>query len=174
MSSSTSSSTLAAGAPVARQPARVVIDASVVVSALIFGGGEPAALRRAWQKRKFMPLLCLETLSDLEGQLSTPQLGLTDHERWRLLHEYVPYAKLIEMPRSGLVRRGSLQTPAAVNYSRLAMVGRARAWVTADLEVLGLCSDALCPRYSVDAFVNMLYHRRRPETRLQVGVCATN
>lgn len=147
-----------------REPMRVVLDASVVVSALVFGGGAPAVLRHAWQRRRFVPLLSGPTLQDLEVQLATPRLGLSVSERWGLLGEYLPYVQRVDL--SGRERAASVDAAStAVSYGRLATVGRARAWVTADLELLGLQSEALCPRYSIDAFVRLMLSQRRRRVR---------
>ena len=58
-------------------PRRVVLDISVVLSALVFGGGAAGAARHAWQQGKCLPLVCTVTVQELMRVLAYPKLRLS-------------------------------------------------------------------------------------------------
>lgn len=134
------------------RPTRVVLDAAVVISALMFGGGPTAGLRRAWQGGYFRPLVSEDTMRDLHAHLATPQLGFSRWDQRQLLNDFLPHTVHVPVP----VVDGVEDPPRALAYGRLAMVGRAHAWVSADPEILSMQSDRLCPTYSIDTFVRVL------------------
>jgi predicted nucleic acid-binding protein len=135
-----------------RRPPRVVLDSTVVVSALVFGGGAGASLRHAWQQRQCLPLACAATLMHLNAQLAEPRLGLSAQERRQLLNDYLPHTMKLRMPAAQV----DAQPLPELMFVRLAMLGRAQAIVTADPELLGLHSPYLCPMLSLDTFIALL------------------
>jgi predicted nucleic acid-binding protein len=147
------------------RPPRVVIDNSLVLAALMFGGGAPAALRLAWQGGRLRPLLCMATLYDLERRLSAPQLRLEGHERQHMVSEYLPHALRVRLPgrvgRDGGAGQGEADEPAAMAMVRLAMAGRAHALVSADAELLALNGRLCCPVMSLDALLDEIPLRPR-------------
>ena len=133
------------------RPPRVVLDTAAVLSALLFGGGASARLRRGWQIGLCRPLLCKATLQDLMGALAQPRLGLTGFEQRQLLRDYLPHALRVRLPE---VDRGLSMSPSsipstsltpgppaaagepvALAFVRLAMAGKAHVLVSADTEV---------------------------------------
>jgi predicted nucleic acid-binding protein len=143
-------------------PPRVVIDNSLILAALMFGGGAPAALRLAWQAGRLRPLLCMATLYDLERRLSAPQLRLEGHERQHMVSEYLPHAIRVRLPgRVGRDGQGDDDEPAAMAMVRLAMAGRAHALVSADAELLALDGRLSCPVMSLEALLEQIPLRPR-------------
>jgi predicted nucleic acid-binding protein len=151
------------------RPPRVVIDNALVMAALMFGGGAPAALRRAWQAGRLRPLLCLATLYDLERRLSVPQLRLQGHERQQMVADYLPHALRVSLPgrlgRDAGAGHGDADEPPAMVMVRLAMAGRAHALVSADAELLALDGKLCCPVMSLDALLEQIPLRPRTQHR---------
>jgi predicted nucleic acid-binding protein len=151
------------------RPPRVVIDNSLVLAALMFGGGAPAALRLAWQGGRLRPLLCLATLYDLERRLSAPQLRLEGRERQQMVADYLPHTLRVRLPgrvgRDGTAANGEMDEPAAMAMVRLAMAGRAHALVSADAELLALDGKLCCPVMSLDALLEQIPLRPRTQHR---------
>ena len=55
---------------------RVVLDANVLVSALLFDAGRPAWFRRGWQSSRFTPVLAEPTTRELLRVLAYPKFRL--------------------------------------------------------------------------------------------------
>ncbi|PXW99518.1 putative nucleic acid-binding protein [Sphaerotilus hippei] len=136
------------------KPPRVVLDATIVVSALMFGGGAAAQLRHAWQNGVFRPMMCKATLFDLTTRLALPQLGFSRYDQQVLLVDYLPHTLKVRVPHAeDQMRAGD---PPGLPYVRLAMAGQAHAVVTADQELLGMKSAHVCPMLSLDTFIELL------------------
>jgi len=71
--------------PQATVAPRVVFDTGVVVSALVFRGGQLDWLREDWQEGRAVPLLSRATANELLRVLSYPKFRLTGAEREELL-----------------------------------------------------------------------------------------
>ncbi|MEY2688258.1 MAG: hypothetical protein RL375_2456 [Pseudomonadota bacterium] len=149
------------------RPPRVVIDNSLVLAALMFGGGAPAALRLAWQAGRVRPLLCMATLYDLERRLSAPQLRLDGHERRQMVADYLPHALRVRLPgrvgRDGGAGDGDADEPPAMVMVRLALAGRAHALISADAELLALDGRLGCPVLSLEALLEQIPLRPRAQ-----------
>jgi predicted nucleic acid-binding protein len=137
-----------------RRVPRVVIDNGLILAALVFGGGAPARLRQAWQAQRVLPMMCLATLYDLHCRLGAPELGLSGHERQRLLDDYLPHVKRVQLaPREAAV---PAQEPPAMAMVRLAAAVRAHAIVSADAGLLALDGKLGCAVLSLDALLDGL------------------
>lgn len=132
---------------------RVVLDTAVVVSALVFGGGAPSALRRAWQRGRCLPMVCKATLLDLQDKLAHPQLGFHRAEQAALLAEYLRHAGRVRVPEAGAGE------PFAVALARLAVAGKAHALVSSEPELLG-AEGIGCPVITLDDLVGVLDDQR--------------
>src|SRR5258705_13609506 len=75
-------------------PPRVVLDTNVVVSALIFGGKMPTALRHAWLISLCTPLLSQATAAELIRLLAYPKFRLLGTEQQELLGDYAGTTKV--------------------------------------------------------------------------------
>lgn len=147
---------------------RVVLDTPVVVSALVFGGGAPSALRQAWQRGRCRPMVCKATLLDLQHQLSRPQLGFTHREQAELLAEYLRFAGRVRVPEA------ADGEPIAFAQARLAHAGKAHAVVTAEASLLGRPDGFPCPAITLDDFIAVLedLRVRRHAMRAPTGTVA--
>ena len=88
---------------------RVVLDTSVLISALLFEG-ELSRLVVQWQMGVFTPVISKETFEELETVLSYPKFHLSDKEKRLILaEEILPFFEVVEvkkkikgyLPRSG-------------------------------------------------------------------------
>lgn len=73
----------------------VVFDTNVVVSALIFAGGQLSWLRQAWRAETIIPLLSEATVRELMAVLAYPKFRLTPDDIETLLADYLPYGRSI-------------------------------------------------------------------------------
>lgn len=115
---------------------RVVLDTNVLVSALVFRTGNPAALRGAWQAERIRPMASHETASELIRVLAYPKFQLTDIERQELLAEYLPWCESITVPADIVVPE--VRDADDRMFLRLALAGAADALVTGDQDLLSL------------------------------------
>ena len=132
---------------------RVVLDTNVLVSALAFRTGNPAALRTAWQAERIRPLASQETASELIRVLTYPKFQLTDIEREDLLAEYLPWCESITVPGDIVVPK--VRDPDDRMFLRLALAGQADALVTGDQDLLSL-TDFTVPLLTPAGFREML------------------
>jgi len=137
--------------PQATVAPRVVFDTGVVVSALVFRGGQLDWLREDWQEGRAVPLLSRATANELLRVLSYPKFRLTGAEREELLAEYLPYAETIATPRAR-TRLPGCRDPADRMFLELALAARADALVTGDADLLALAADFAVPILSPSAW----------------------
>ncbi len=78
---------------VKKNPPRVVLDTNLVLSALAFAGGTPAAVRHAWQQGHLTPLVASRTAAELLRVLGYPKFKLSAIEREELFADYYLGAK---------------------------------------------------------------------------------
>ncbi len=135
-------------------PLRVVLDTNVVLSALVFGGGLPGAVRVAWQRGTLRPLASAATVQELVRVLAYPKFRLSAAEQEELLADYLPYVQTVRIPQpppAVPACRDPLDEP----FMQLALVGKARVLVSGDRDLLAV-SDAFaktggCPMLSLEA-----------------------
>ena len=78
----------------------VVIDANVVVSALLFGG-VPGGLVPLWRKSAFQPYISREILAEYIRVLSYPKFQLqTDEIEYLVYREILPHFEVVDLPAS--------------------------------------------------------------------------
>jgi len=132
-------------------PVRVVLDTNVVVSALLFGAGRLAWLRRAWQQRPLQPLVCQETVAELRRVLAYPKFKLTPTEQQALLSDFLPYAETVTLPVPWPELPACRDSRDQV-FLVLAHSGRADALVTGDQDILALAPTFPGPIVTPEAF----------------------
>jgi len=131
---------------------RVVLDTSAVISALVFGTGPAARLRRAWQAGVFVPLASTETAGELVRVLAYPKFKLTADEQHELLADYVPWVEVVRIPVPP-PRVPACRDPFDLAFLHLAVAGKAHALVSGDRDLLALAgTPGLCAVLGVDAF----------------------
>ncbi len=118
-------------------PLRVVLDTNVVLSALVFGGGQAGQLRQAWQAGAFVPLVSAVTVQELMRVLAYPKFALTRAEQDELLADFLPYAQTVRMPQPP-PPVPECRDPLDVPFLQLAMAGRAQRLVSGDKDLLVL------------------------------------
>ncbi len=136
-------------------PLRVVLDTNVVLSALVFGGGLPGAVRLAWQSGTLRPLASAATVQELVRVLAYPKFRLSAVEQEELLADYLPYVQTVRIPNpppAVPACRDPLDEP----FMQLALAGKARVLVSGDRDLLALADvfakTGGCPILSLEAF----------------------
>lgn len=116
---------------------RVVLDTNVVLSALVFAGGQAARLRKTWQTGGFVPLVSTATAQELVRVLSYPKFRLDAREREELLGDYLPWADVVDIPNPppGVP---DCRDPDDHAFLVLAAAGQADAIVTGDADLLDM------------------------------------
>ena len=118
-------------------PLRVVLDTHVVLSALVFGGGQAGQLRRAWQAGAFVPLASAVTVQELVRVLAYPKFALTRAAQDELLADFLPYAQTVRMPQPP-PPVPDCRDPLDVPFLQLAVAGQAQRLVSGDKDLLAV------------------------------------
>lgn len=118
---------------------RVVLDTNVVVSALVFGGGAPAHLRKLWQGGICIPLVSTATARELMRVLAYPKFRLTASEQEELLADYLPHAETVRIPTPP-PRVPDCRDAFDLPFLHLAAVGKADVLVSGDGDLLALAA----------------------------------
>lgn len=127
-----------------RSAPRAVLDTNIVLSSLVFGGGTPGSLRRAWQDGRFLPLVSEITAAELVRVLAYPKFKLTAAEQEELLADHLPWCIVVRIPNP----------PPATPHCRdrhdqpfleLALAGKADFLVTGDGDLHDLVGEFPCP-----------------------------
>ena len=121
---------------------RIVLDTSVVLSAILFSHGRRTWLRQLWREGRFLPLTSRETVAELVRVLAYPKFRLTGEEIETLLTAYLPYSELVSTQESRVSRLPRCSDPADQMFLVLAAAGRADVLVTGDRAVLDLAGRA--------------------------------
>lgn len=138
-----------------RAPFRVVLDTNVVLSALVFRKGVTAQLRTAWQRGAFLPLISAATARELVRVLSYPKFRLDATDQRELLADYLPYAEAVVIPVPP-PRVPACRDIDDLHFLHLAAVGRARALVTGDSDLLTLAGKVRYAMLPPDVFLHSL------------------
>lgn len=118
---------------------RVVFDTGVVVSALLFGSGQLAWLKRHWCDGGCVPLINKTTAMELTRVLAYPKFRLESEERRQLLAEYLPYCEVVELATGCKVQcRDAKDQP----FLDLAQSGNAEFLISGDKDLLELAEKA--------------------------------
>ena len=118
-------------------PLRVVLDTNVVLSALVFGGGQAGQLRRAWQAGAFVPLVSAVTVQELVRVLAYPKFALARAEQDELLADFLPYAQTVRIPQPP-PPVPDCRDPLDVPFLQLAVAGQAQRVVSGDKDLLAV------------------------------------
>ncbi len=145
-------------------PPRIVLDTSVLLSALVFPAGTVAWIRAAWRAAHIRPLVSRDTMAEFLRVLSYPKFRLTAVEREDLIDEYLPCCETVVIPDPPPwvpVCRDPFDRP----FLELALAGRADALVTGDRDLL-----ALVDTFTIPILTPAALRERLPDT---VGVGAS-
>jgi len=138
---------------------RAEFDTNVVLSALVFGGGVPAALRMAWQRGDFLPLVSRATAAELVRVLAYPKFKLGAAEQEELLADYLPLCETVTIPDPP-PRTPACRDAHDLPFLELAIAGDAAWLVTGEADLPAVAADFIFPIVNAASF---LEHLRRPE-----------
>lgn len=125
-------------------PTRVVLDTSVVVSALVFETGQLAWLRSAWRKERIKPLVSKSTVKELLRVLAYPKFRLSPDEQEIFQADYLPFCEsVIATVRVSSVPR--CRDPHHRPFLFLALAGKADSLVSGDDDLLVLALQFAVP-----------------------------
>ena len=134
---------------------RVVLDTNVVLSALVFGGGNAGRLRHAWQSGSFTPLVSTATAQELVRVLAYPKFRLSAGDREELLADYLPYTTTVRIPDPP-PSVPECRDPFDVMFLELAVVGKAKVLVTGDHDLRALAGQIKFSILALDTFLNSI------------------
>jgi len=139
-------------------PMRVMLDTNVVLSALVFTGGQAGRLRLGWQQGDFVPLASTGSVQELVRVLAYPKFRLSKPDQDELLADYLPYTQTVRIPQPPpLVPpcRDPLDAP----FLHLAVTGKARVLVSGDKDLLVLADEFQhangCLIVTIESFLNL-------------------
>jgi putative PIN family toxin of toxin-antitoxin system len=118
--------------------AGVVFDTTVVVSALVFQGGQLAWLRVHWREGRCVPIASRYTVAELVRILRYPKFRLTIERQHELLADYLPYCEIIDVVRKGVI---VCRDPKDQPFLDLAQSGKAESLVSGDRDLLVLAGQ---------------------------------
>jgi putative PIN family toxin of toxin-antitoxin system len=133
-------------------PPRVVLDTSVVLSALVFAGPLAARVRIGWQAGRFVPLASTATAQELMRVLAYPKFKLPADDQQELLADYMPWVQVVRIPDPPPAVP-PCRDPFDAPFLHLAVAGKAQALASGDRDLLALAgAKGLCAVLTVDAF----------------------
>lgn len=135
-----------------RPTPRVVLDTNLVLSALVFGGGTPGALRQGWQQGRFIPLVSSVTTAELIRVLAYPKFKLTPAEQEELLADYLPWCTSVRIPDPPPATP-KYRDPYDQPFLQLAVAGKASFLVTGDADLHELADEFGCAIVSAAGFL---------------------
>ncbi len=140
-------------------PLRVVLDTNVVLSALVFAGGQAGRLRMGWQQGAFVPLVSTASVQELVRVLAYPKFRLSTPDQGELLADYLPYVQTVRIPQPPpLVPE--CRDPLDVPFLQLAVAGKAQVLVSGDKDLLVLSDEFKqawgCLIVTMDVFQNQI------------------
>jgi putative PIN family toxin of toxin-antitoxin system len=116
---------------------RVVIDTNIVVSGLLFGG-IPGRLIRLWKKKRILPLISKEILSEYLKVLAYPKFKLSEGEiNYLLYQEILPFFEVIAVKQGMQIIK---EDPSDDKFINCALSGKAKVIISGDKHLLALKS----------------------------------
>ena len=134
---------------------RVVLDTNVVLSALVFGRGRGAWLRKAWRSGRIRPLVCRATAEELIAVLTYPKFNLDATEQNDLLADYLPWCDTIILPEPPPTVP-DCRDPDDLPFLRLAVAAKANYLVTGDGDLHALSHGFIPPIVTAEALQTLL------------------
>ena len=124
-------------------PYRLVLDTSVLISALVFRVGSLVWLRNAWRSGTVRPLASRDTTTELIRVLHYPKFRLTRVEREDLMDDYLPRCETVPVP--GSIEVPECHDPFDRPFLKLALVAGADALLTGDKDLPELAGSLSVP-----------------------------
>ncbi len=118
-----------------KQVKRVVLDTSILISALLFRG-ELSKIVGLWQKGGMIPVISKETFNELRIVLGYPKFSLTQEERDSIIEqEILPYFEIVEVVKEV---KGISRDPEDDKFISCAISASADYIVSGDKDLLDL------------------------------------
>jgi putative PIN family toxin of toxin-antitoxin system len=117
---------------------RIVFDTSVVLSTLVFQGGQLAWMRAHWRDGECVPLVSRDTAEELIEILKYRKFHLTVERRDELLADYLPNCEVVEITRKCSIVCRDKNDQAFLD---LAHAAKAEALVSGDRDLLILAGQ---------------------------------
>lgn len=119
---------------------RVVLDTNVVLSALLFRSGRLSQIRQSWQTRRFVPLVCRQSMVELVRVLGYKKFKLSQTDLNTALAIYMPYVEThtLEHPTQPMAHVPQCRDPKDQIFLDLAHSAQADCLVTGDEDLLVL------------------------------------
>jgi putative PIN family toxin of toxin-antitoxin system len=73
---------------------RVVLDTNVVLSSLLFRSGRLSQLRHGWQGKRFVSVVCSQTMAELVRVMGYKKFKLSQSDVTAILALYIPYVEV--------------------------------------------------------------------------------
>ena len=134
---------------------RVVLDTNIVLSALVFGGGNAARVRFAWQSGAFTPFVSTATAQEIVRVLAYPKFRLSAVDQEELLADYLPFTTTVRVPVPP-PPVPDCRDPFDVMFLELATAGKAQSLVTGDRDLLAVAGQTKFSILTLDAFIAAL------------------
>ena len=132
---------------------RVVLDTSVLISALLFKG-ELSRLVVQWQMGVFIPVISKETFEELEAVLGYPKFRLSNEEKRLILgEEILPFFEVMEVREKV---KGICRDPADDKFIACAVSSGAAFIVTGDKDLMAVKSYRSVKIVSASDFLKMM------------------
>jgi len=132
---------------------RVVLDTSVLISALLFKG-ELSRLVVQWQMGVFIPVISKETFEELEAVLGYPKFRLSNEEKRLILREEIlPFFEVMEV-RDKVT--GICRDPADDKFISCAVSAGADFIVTGDKDLMAVKRYRSVKIVSASDFLKMM------------------
>ena len=119
---------------------RVVLDTNVVLSALLFRSGRLSQIRQSWQTRRFVPLVCRQSMAELVRVLGYKKFKLSQTDLNTALAICMPYVEVhtLEHPTRPKAHVPQCRDPKEQIFLDLAHSAQADFLVTGDEDLLVL------------------------------------
>ena len=135
---------------------RVVLDTSVLVSALLFRG-DVSRLVDLWKKSAFTPVISKETFEELEAVLHYPKFGLSEEEKGEMIEEEIlPFFEVVEVRQEV---KGICRDPADDKFISCAVSAGADFIVTGDKDLMAVKKYKSVKILSASDFLEMVDSR---------------
>ncbi len=134
---------------------RVVLDTTIVLSALLFTNGRLAWIREDWLSEEIRPVVCKQTVSELLRTLAYPKFKLTGIEQEEMLADFLPYAETYILEKTPKHLPECRDKDDQV-FLALASLSGVEILVSGDLDLLALRSELSFQLLSADEFKEQL------------------
>jgi putative PIN family toxin of toxin-antitoxin system len=134
---------------------RVVLDTNIVLSALVFSGGNGTRVRSAWQSGAFSPLVSTATAHEIVRVLAYPKFRLSAADQEELLADYLPFTTTVRVPVPPPTVP-DCRDPFDVMFLELATAGKAHSLVTGDRDLLAVAGQTKFSILTLDVFLATL------------------